>query len=268
MSAVEDKRRLIEARHDLDALEDLGAISTGEVQEAILEESRSLLSSARAAFVEALRAASRERMNAEKQADALKQAKGKAVERYRYVRRTVATALLAPDPDHPVSKEEMAEREKLIRGNFALNTDEFSSLSTDKMIATMGSLVDLMKENAALEALGLYDPVERDKETLISTRDACAEVSGCGSSPQESVTAAREKLNTELQAHSLLVASIMLRAGLEGELGKFIKGRDPAYQVRRRDGASLDEEPEADAVEAELAQPVEESVPEEPSIEE
>jgi hypothetical protein len=252
MYADEDRRRLLESRHDLGAIEDPAKLTPLPAYQQALSLSRDELGAARAGLKTQAAALSLDKSETDAARATLQEEIGAAIRRYVFTRNKVQDALLNVDPATPITATELARRTRLFDKVFAQTGSELERLSQRKAIESMGSVVQALGDEADLKGLGLKAPLEA---THVAAETAASNLDRELKEDDVALAAlreAREAHDRAADGHALLVESVLVRSGRKAELGDYVLAKDAAYAARRAAKAPIGEEEGVDAVDAEV----------------
>lgn len=256
----EDLTRLLESRHDIQAVADPGRLTSDPGFQTAVATSRQELSTARDLLVARVALNTQEASETDSERANVQKTLGNALEYYRFFRSRTYDALLNFAPNAQLSAEEITRRQRLYDRYFKLNYSELGRQATEKQVEVLDNLVTAHETEEDLKNLGYAAQLEA------AIRPAIAAVQEYHRETREDLTAtavlveARTLFDRAQRAHILLVESLLVRHGLESEAGHFLKRRDPTYAARRRSQTPVAQEPEAAAIETEIQQ-TEESTP-------
>ena len=248
-AAVEDRVRLLEGRHDVDAASDPSAITSDPVGQAGVAQSGAELAVARAGLLGGVSLVIRE---GRETGDARAQVDGAC----EYARaqllfvRDEATKGARVDPDAPADPAEVAAREREIATLFGYTSESLRRLGPDSLRSLIEPLVEQLPPDAEGEN-GPRTRLERADARLVAALKLVDGESDEDRGAYAQLFVARATFDRAARVHALGVEAALLREGREGEIGRFIKSKDPAYAARRRASAPIEEEPGIDAVDAE-----------------
>jgi hypothetical protein len=143
--ADEDIRRLLEARHDVNAVEDPAVVATTPAEAAMVAQYGNTLEAARSAHRRALGLLAGDLGETDEQYAKFIEAKAAAVTRYGHVRTKVQEFLLNPDPDEKISATELVRRGKVFTRSFGLSRTALEELAQDDLIETLKPIVTTVK---------------------------------------------------------------------------------------------------------------------------
>lgn len=174
---------------------------------------------------------------------ALQDALRDVTSRYRHLRGVIENDYLNPDPDLGVSAAELEQRRKVFERAFAIAPATFERMSNADVLERSGFVIDLLTQQPQLvsathaarykaaheaAAQALADWSRERKEDL----DATA-----------ALNAARASFDSQATGHRLTVEAALWQLGRAGDIGQFIKAREPGYASRRAAGLPIVEEP-------------------------
>ncbi len=253
MWAEEDRRRLLESRHDLSACEKAAELTTDASLQGAVVASHGELALAQKTLRDAAAKSARERSETDQERTALEQAKGTLVRRYGFIRGKVQDALLNVDPDAGVLASEMERRSRLFGRVFVAAPSELERLGPNAVIERIGSVVDALRDEGDLKPFGHEASL---RAALSVAQQAAKELNRETDEDAQAMAAlrkAREAFDRALSAHALQVESILVRQGRESELGRFVLAKDAAYAARRAARMPVSEEPGAGDLETSAA---------------
>ncbi len=250
----EDRRRLLESRHDVDAMHDINHVILEPITQQLLDFSRASLAARRDELLSCVLAATRERSETDAERAKLQTAVADGVRRYIYVRGKIQDALLNISPDQVVSPTEINRRRRLLERYFRLSGSELERGSAAWVLETIGSLVGALKTEPDFAPLGLDGMLNTSYTAgTQAAKDLNREVDE-DSVAMYNLRTMRVNFDRANRAHALLVESALTREGKLEYLGRYILAKDPAYSARRAAREPLDKEPGAGDVDGEIAE--------------
>lgn len=253
MYTDEDRRRLLESRHDISACDSPATVSPHPDFQSAVVASRDELALARAALQSAAAHSARERTETDTERARLEQAVSAAVRRYGFVRAKVQDALLNIDPDAPLPASEIERRQRLFGRVFRAAPSDLERMGQGSVIELASGVADALEKEPDLAPLGLAPGLAA---AVAAARTAAKELNRESNEDAQAMTAlraARELFDRASTAHALLVESILVRAGRKEDLGRLVLAREPAYAARRAARVPVTEEPGANEIEAPVA---------------
>ena len=252
-AAAEDRIRLLEGRHDVDAANVPSAITDDPVGLAAVVQSAAELAVARTellARVSLVIHEGRETADARATVElACDYGRGQLL----FVRDD-ATRAARVDPDAPADPAALAEQERAAATLFPYTSGSLRSMGPDSLLSVIEPLVKQLPADPA----GVNGPQTRLGRASERLSDALSVVDREGGEDRDAFAqlfAARASFDRAARVHALRVESALLREGREAELGRFLKAKDPAYSARRRASVPVEEEPGIDAVDTETEAP-------------
>ena len=253
MSSIseEDQRRLLESRHDLNALDDIHQVILEPLTQQLLDFSKSSLSARREELLACVQGAARERSETDTERARLQNSVADCVRRYMYVRSKVQDALLNISPDIQVESAEIDRRRKLIERYFRQNGSELERGSVSWALETIGTVVQALNTEPDFTPLALGSTLGiSHAAALQAAKDLNREVDE-DSMAISNLRTARENFDRAGKAHALLLESALVREGKADKLGRYVLAKDAAYSARRAAREPLDKEPGAGNVSGE-----------------
>lgn len=245
MYTEEDRRRLLESRHDLGAIADSAALTDNKAMQAAAIASRDELAVSREALRLAAAAVDREHGETDTERLKLSTMLTLLTRRYGFVRSKVQDVLLNVDPDANLAATEIERRQRLVNRVFGVATSELERLGQGALIERLGSVIEALTTDPDLtplnhaESLGTaYKAAQEAAQSLNRETDEDADA-------MKALRVAREALDRSASAHSQLLESILVRQKREAELGRFVLAREAAYAARRAAHTPISEEPGA-----------------------
>ncbi len=251
----EDQIRLLESRHDIQAVTDPASLTPVPAYQAAVATSRDNLQAARDALVLQVAHNTTEQSETDTERANVQKQLGNAREHYRFYRSRTRDALLNPAPGVKLSPEESARRQRLYDRYYKLNNTALSFLALDKQVEILDALLTAYQTEEELKDLG-HGPI---LEAAI--RPAIAAIQEFHREVREDLLATRtlvEARTTFDRAHRFhiqLVDSLLQLHERAHDAGHFLKRRDPAYAARRKSRKPIAEEPESHTIETEILAP-------------
>lgn len=251
----EDRRRLLESRHDIGAVAQPVSLTPHATFQLAVVASRDELAQERVALQSATARVAREHSETDAERAKLAESIAALVRRYAFVRGKVQDVLLNVDPDVVVNATELERRKRLVDRTFNLSQSDVERLSQGAIIEFVGTVIDALNTEPDLQALGygasfaaIHQAAKSDAQEFgrETTEDAQA---------MSLLRAARDGFDRAAYAHTLLVESILVRHNRKEELGQFILSRNAAYAARRAARVPVTEEPGIDDVDAPVIAP-------------
>lgn len=250
----EDLIRLLESRHDIQAVADPARLTSAPAHQAAVAASRQELANARDLLVAKVAHNTREASETDTERASVQKSLGNALDHYRFYRSRTYDALLNPPPGTQISTEEITRRQRLYDRYFKLNYTELSKQALDKQVEVLDNLLTAHETEDELKNLGHTHQLEA------AFRPAIAAIQEFHRETREDLMAtailveARTIFDRAHRANTQLIDSLLIRHSLESEAGHFIKRRDPTYAARRRANTPIAQEPEASTIETEIQQ--------------
>ncbi len=246
MYTEEDRRRLLESRHDLGALAKPAALTENKALQNAAIASRDELAATRETLRVAAADVDREHTETDAERIKLATALTGVTRRYGFVRSKVQDTLLNVDPDASPAPAEIERRQRLVNRVFGASPSDLERLGQGALIERLGSVVEALTKDPDLAPLkhavtlgAAYKTAQDAAQSLNRETDEDADA-------MKALRAAREAFDRSASAHSLLLESILVRQKREAELGRFVLGRDAAYTARRAAHTPLSDEPGAE----------------------
>jgi hypothetical protein len=240
-----DLRYRYEAKHDLAACADVAKLtSEPALQDAILWSSTNLASASQSHAL-ATAALRQELSDSDHHRIALQTTRDTLWPHYLRVELGARAALLAPDPDAPLSADKQQEHERLIARSFSLDRKTLERESYEKTWANLEQVVEVCAATPALKPLKLAKGLRAALDRYGANLEAWQADQREDRDAQDALDATRATIATALAAHRLLIQSVLTAQGREAELGRFIRAADPAYSARRNAAKPIEEEPDA-----------------------
>ena len=255
MYAEEDRRRLLESRHDIAACQKPADLSPISVYQKAAAASRDELANADATLRAACALAAREHTETDIERTKLGQTISSAVRKYAFIRGKVHDALVNIDPDAPLPASEIERRERLIGRVFRIATSDLERLGQGAIIEFLTSVVDALDNEPDLKSLGLTSALANGVNAAKNAAKELNRETDEDAQAMSKLRAAREAFDRAAKSHLLQIESILVRQSRIDEIGRFILARDPAYAARRAARSPVNEEPGATEIEAPAAIP-------------
>lgn len=255
MYTEEDRRRLLESRHDISAVASPVTLTPNATYQMAIVASRDELAQERVSLQSAAGRVVRERGETDTERAKLADSIAALVRRYAFVRGKVQDALLNVDPDVAINATEIERRKRLVDRTFRLSQSDLERLSQGDIIEFVGTVVEALGAEPDLVPLGYAASFGAVHQ---SAKSDAQEFSRETKEDAQAVTllrAARDAFDRAAYAHTLLVESILVRHNRKEELGQFILSRNAAYAARRAARVPLSEEPGGGDVDAPLPSP-------------
>lgn len=250
----EDLIRLLESRHDIQAVADPAKLTPSPAFQTAVVASRDELAKTRDTLVIAVAFNTNELSETDTERANVQNLLGNAREHYRYYRARTRDTLLNPAPGTIVAPEESTRRERLYDRYYKLNHSELANMALDKQVEVLDALLTAHDTESDLKALGHGPPLEAAiRPAIQAVQEFHREIREDLIATQTLVTA-RTAFDRTHRAHIQLIDSLLLRHERESEAGHFIKRRDPSYAARRRTKTPVVQEPEATVIESEVQQ--------------
>jgi hypothetical protein len=249
MYAEEDRRRLLEARHDIAASQKPPDLSPTTVYQKAIAASRDDLANADAALRAACALAAREHTETDIERTKLGQTIDTLVRRYAFLRGKVQDALVNIDPDIPLPAGEIERRERLLGRVFRIAASDLERMGQGSIIEFVASVVDALETEPDLKALGFGPALSN---ALNAAKNAAKELNRENDEDAKAMATlrtAREVFDRTSKSHALQIESILVRQSRSEELGRYILAKDAAYAARRAARAPVADEPGAANVE-------------------
>ena len=249
MLTEEDRRRLYESRHNLGAAAKPEIITASPAQQSAIAESAADVAIARDVLAAAAATVDREKGETDAERTKLQQASAAAIRRYGFIRGRVDAALLNVDPDAPLPAGELDRRRRVIERQFKLAPSDFERIALGATLETLGSVAGALESDPDLKPLGLAPSLAAAHAVAVAAAKELNREVDEDAMAMAALRDARDDFDRAGRAHALLIESVLVRAGREGELGRYVLARDPAYAARRAAGKPVAEEPGADDAE-------------------
>jgi len=247
----EDRRRLYESRHDLDAASNPARLTDHPAFLPALAASHGALQSSRDGLKAAAALVVQEKGETDAERVKLQQALAQARLRYGFIRAKVQDALLNIDPDAPIATSEIDRRSKLFQRIFRVAPSDLERVSQGALIEILGSVAGALASEPDLAPLGHAQALAAQHAAAVTAAGDLDRETDEDAQAMVGLRAAREAFDRAAEAHALLVESVLVRAGRAQDLGRFVLARDPAYAARRAARAPLGDEPDIGGVDAE-----------------
>lgn len=247
----EDQIRLLESRHDIQAVADPASLTPLPTFQDAVATSRDELAAARNALVLAVANNTNEQSETDTERANVQNLLGNAREHYRFYRIRTRDTLLNPAPGVQIAPEEFIRRERLYNRYFPLAASDLAFQALDKQVEVLDTLVTAHHTEDELKALGHGPALEA------AIRPAIAAVQEFHREVREDLIATRTLVDARTifdrahRAHIQFVESLLLRHERD-DAGHFIKRRDPSYAARRRTKSPIAQEPETPAIQSEI----------------
>lgn len=255
MSAIneEDKRRLLESRHDVDAMEGIESVILEPITQQLLAFSQGSLAARREELLSMVLKAAKERSETDTERVKLESAVGDCIRRYGYARGKAQESLLNVSPDAEVSPAEIDRRRSLIDRYFRLSPSELERGSVSWAIEYVEQAGRAFKAEPDLIPLNLGDMLQTAcKAALQTAKDLNREVDEDGIAMMN-LRQMRENFDRVAKAHALLMESALVREGKEEYMKRYLLAKDPAYSARRAAREPIEKEPGVQEVDAETS---------------
>ena len=255
MYPEEDRRRLLESRHDIAAGQKPSDLSPMPAMQKAAAASRDELAAADAALRSACAHAAREHTETDVERAKLGNAMTTAVRKYAFIRGKVQDALINVDPDAPLPASEIERRERLFARVFRVAGSDLERMGQGTIIEFLSGVADALNHEPDLKPLGHASSLIG---AVAAAKNAAKELNREVDQDAEAMThlrSARDAFDRAAKAHALQVESILVRHGRVEEIGRFVLTRDPAYAARRAARVPVAEEPGAAEVETPVAPP-------------
>lgn len=253
MYAEEDRRRLLEARHDIAACQKPADLSPITVYQKAIATSRDDLANADAALRAACSLAAREHTETDIERTKLGQTIDTVIRKYAFIRGKVHDALINIDPDAPLLAPEIERRERLLERIFKMAGSDLERLGQGSIIEFLGSVVEALNHEPDLKPLGFGPTLSN---ALNAARNAAKELNretDESAKAMANLRAARDVFDRAAKSHALQIESILVRQSRNEELGRYSLAKDAAYAARRAARAPVADEPGASDLETPVA---------------
>ncbi len=253
----EDLIRLLESRHDIQAVADPTKLTPTPAFQAAVAASRDELAAARSALILTVAVNTNESSETDTERAHVQNLLGNAREHYRYYRARTRDTLLNYAPGTVVAPEESTRRERLYDRYYKLNHSELANMALDKQVEVLDALLTAHETENELKALGHGPLLEA------AIRPGIQAVQEFHREVREDLIATQALVIDRIvfdrthRAHIQFIESLLLRHERDSEAGYFVKRRDPSYAARRRTKAPMAQEPEATDIVSEILQPAE-----------
>ena len=247
MLGVEDLRRAVEAAHDVNACEDVAALTPHVQEQDALLFSRAELAAAR----ELLHNAAAHRDKELNETDVYRvQIAGKRETLAAHYSRAAHTAagLLIDDPEAPMSAGERKRRQRLIKDIFIFTRNGLRDRTPDALFVQFEAWLLACEQDPDLKPLKLTRAIKPHITQLGALAEGHQQEQREDRDATADLNEAREGLDAAHSAHVLLVESVLVRGRRSDQLGRFVLARDAAYAARRRAKKPLTDEPGAAAL--------------------
>lgn len=252
MYTEEDRRRLLESRHDIGAVEKPVTLSPNATFQLAIVASRDELAQERVALQSATARVAREHGETDAERAKLADSVAALVRRYAFVRGKVQDALLNIDPDLGVSATELERRKRLVERTFSLSQSDLDRLAQGAIIEFVGTVVHALESEPDLVPLGYGSSFAAVHQAAKGDAQEFGRETSEDAQAMNALRGARASFDRAAYAHTLLVESILVRHNRKEELGQFILSRNAAYSARRDARVPVGEEPGGDDVDAPL----------------
>jgi len=249
MLTDEDRRRLVEARHDIAACEKVADLSPVPSLQAAVSTSRYELAAADSALRAAVALVSKEHGETDAERAKLGLALSPAVRRYGFVRGKVQDALLNVDPDTDLSPNEIVRRQNLVSRIFRIAPSDLEKLGQGSIIELISGVAQSLEKEADLAPLGLAQSLANAHANAEKASKELHRETTEDAQAMTSLRNAREAFDRSASAHALQVESILVRHNRKDDIGHFILAQDPAYAARRAAKLPIADEPGAGDIE-------------------
>lgn len=261
MYTEEDRRRLLESRHDISAVARPVTLTPHATFQMAIVASRDELAQERNALESAAGRVSRERGETDTERAKLADSVAALVRRYAFVRGKVQDALLNVDPDIVINATEIERRKRLVERTFRLSQSDLERLAQGAIIEYVGTVVEALGTEPDLVPLGYATSFGAVHQSAKSDAHEFSRETNEDAQAQIALRGARDTFDRAAYAHTLLVESILVRHNRKDELGQFILSRNAAYAARRAARVPIDEEPGSNDVDAPVTSSTESSQP-------
>lgn len=251
MYTDEDRRRLLESRHDLAALENPTTLTDDPDHKQALVASRAELLARRDALRSAASLVSKEKSETDVERAGLQGAVTALLGKYRFVRGKVEDALLNVDPDSAPPPAEMLRRTRLFDRVFRHTLSDLVRSSQRSVVEMLGGVAEALAGEKDLAPLGYAAPFAAAHAAAEAVAAELDRETGEDTAAMTALRAAREELDRASHANALLVESVLVRASREAELGRFVLAQDAAYAARRAARVPIQQEEGAGAIDTE-----------------
>jgi hypothetical protein len=258
MYTEEDRRRLLESRHDIGAVARPVVLTPHAHFQMAIVASRDELAQERNALQDAAGRVLRERGETDTERAKLADSIAALVRRYAFVRGKVQDALLNVDPDVVINATEIERRRRLVERTFRLAQSDLERLAQNAIIEYIGTVVQALETEPDLIPLGYGPSFAAVHQSAKSDAQELSRESNEDAQAQSALRGVRDTFDRAAYAHALLVESILVRQNRRDELGQFILSRNAAYSEAR---APIDDEPGSKDIDAPLTSSTESSQP-------
>jgi hypothetical protein len=252
MYTEEDRRRLLESRHDIGAVEKPVTLTPNATYQLAVVASRDQLAQERVALQSATARVAREHSETDTERAKLAESIAALVRRYAFVRGKVQDALLNVDPDVVVTATELERRKRLVERTFRLSQSDLERMAQGAIIEYVGTVVEALEAEPDLKPLGYGSSFAAVHSTAKNDAHEFGREASEDAEAMNALRTARDAFDRAAYAHTLLVESILVRHNRKDELGRFILSRNAAYSARRAARVPLTEEPGGGDVDAPL----------------
>lgn len=250
MLTEEDRRRLLESRHDIAAVEKPVTLTPNATLQSAVVASRDELSQERVALESAIARVAREHGETDAERAKVAESVAALVRRYGFIRGKIQDALLNVDPDAAVSATELERRKKLIDRTFRLSPSDLDRLAQGAIIEFASVVVEALETEPDLKPFGYGASLATIQQAAKNDVQEFGRETSEDAAAMNALRIARDAFDRAAYAHTLLVESILVRHNRKEELGQFILSRDAAYTARRAARVPVIEEPGGGDVEA------------------
>lgn len=248
----EDLIRLIESRHDIQAVADPARLTGDSDYQIPVTASRRELAAVRELLVARVAFSTREASETDTERAHAHKALGNALEHYRFFRSRTYDALLNLPPSAQITVEEVTRRQRLYDRYFKLNYSDLSRQAFEKQVEVLDNLLAAHESEAELKALGHTAELEAVIRPAIKAIQEYHRETREDIMATSALVEARTVFDRAHRAHIQLIESLLVRHNIEHEAGHFLKRRDPTYAARRRTKAPVTQEPDAIAIKTEI----------------
>ena len=254
MIAHDDARLLHEGHHDMTATADVTKLTTEPAFQAALVVTRTGVQSAFNGLVAATQGVAKESEETRRERLKLEATAAAAQAQWRYVSGEASRVLLNPAPEVVVTAEDLTEREGLLGRLFSVSPYDYGRQTVARRIELLRSSAQLAREVVVRQVLGeaLADLItgrfDAAQAAITAQQDELTRELREDREAHAALAAAREVFVRALQVHTLMVRLVLIHAGREAELGRYVRAQDAAYKARRLSGRSMKEEEGIEAV--------------------
>lgn len=252
MHTEEDRRRLLESRHDIGAVDKPVTLTPHANFQLAIVASRDELAQERVALQSAAALVAREHTETDTERAKLAESIAALIRRYAFVRGKVQDALLNVDPDIVLNAAEIERRKRLVDRTFRVSTSDLERLAQGAIIEFIGTIVEALETEPDLKQLGYGASLSAIHTAAKSDAQEFGRETNEDAQAMNALRTARAGLDRAAYAHILLVESILVRQNRKDELGQFILSRNAAYAARRAARVPVAEEPGGDDVDTPL----------------